>query len=163
MPQVAIKHASITDPDAKKAPKRLVVPPGDYAVIIMSATFGATKGKPPLAKVSVEFQVIHRFIEDEDNDLELKKRRIYQDFILEPSGEFPDIDAMRRHELVMLLDATETAYTDAGFNTDHLISKCVRITIKHRTSGENDDGTPRVFTNTTKIDTLEEIDEEDLV
>lgn len=168
MPVVKVTHPDITDEDAKKPPKRDPVPEGDYAAIIMKAPAGATKASEksptPLAKIAVEFQILYAIAKDGSTDDALKGRRVFQDFVLEPDETMPDLSKRRAYELVMLLDATSVAYTKTEFNSDHLISKSVKITVKHREGDKKDDeGDFPIFTNVTRIDTLASADSDDLV
>lgn len=161
MPEVKVKHDKLTDPDAaNKPPKRDPVAPGVYVAIIMAAPMGVTKGAPPLSKMSVEFQILH----NDKNDALEQGRRVFQDYILEKDPATADLNAQRRWELRMLLDAAGVAYTDDGFNTDHLLTKTVKITVRHRNGKQVDEeGKLPVFTNVVKVDTAEEISDEDLV
>jgi hypothetical protein len=161
MPVVKTNHDKLTDPNAAlKPPKRDPVAPGVYISLIMAAPMGVTKGAPPLNKMSVEFQILHT---DKNDPLEAG-RRVFQDYILEKDPAKPDLTAQRRWELRMLLDACGVAYTDDGFNTDHLLTKTVKITVRHRNGTQVDeDGKLPVFTNVVKVDTTEEIKDEDLV
>jgi hypothetical protein len=161
MPQVKVNHDKLTDPSAAaKPPKRDPVAPGVYVAIVMAAPLGVTKGSPPLQKVMVEFQILH----SEKNEAHEAGRRVFQDYILEKDAAKSDMNAQRRWELRMLLDAAGVAYTDDGFNTDHLLTKTVKITVRHRNGTQKDeDGVLPVFTNVVKVDTTEEIKEEDLV
>jgi len=161
MPEVKIKHDKITDQDATtKPPKRDPVAPGVYIATIMGAPMGVTKGAPPLSKMSVEFQILH----NDKNDATEAGRRVFQDYILDKDPVKTDLNAQRRWELRMLLDAASVPYTDESFNTDHLPTKTVKITVRHRNGTQVDeDGKLPVFTNVVKVDTTEEIKEEDLV
>jgi hypothetical protein len=164
VPKVKVKHAGITDSDAKKPPKREPVPEGDYAAIIMKAVPGGTRSNPPLSKVAVEFQILYEIKEDGSKDDTIKGRRVFQDFILEPDESMPDLSERRRYELVMLLDATGVEYDDEGFDSDHLGNKTTVITVKHRQGNKPDDeGNLPTFTNVTKIDALSEGDDDDLL
>jgi hypothetical protein len=110
--------------------------------------------------MSVEFQILHN---DKKEETEAG-RRVFQDYILEKDPAKPDLNAQRRWELRMLLDAAGVPYTDEGFNTDHLLTKTVKITVRHRNGTQVDeDGKLPVFTNVVKVDTTEEIKDEDLV
>lgn len=161
MPEVKVKHDKLTDPDAAtKPPKRDPVAPGVYIALIQAAPMGVTKGSPPLSKMSVEFQLLH----NDKNDTAEAGRRVFQDYILEKDPTKTDLNAQRRWELRMLLDAAGVPYTDDGFNTDHLLTKTVKITVRHRNGTQVDeDGKLPVFTNVVKVDTTEEIKDEDLV
>lgn len=161
MPEVKVKHDKLTDPDAaNKPPRRDPVAPGAYIAVIMGAPMGVTKGAPPLNKVMVEFQILH----NEKMETAEQGRRVFQDYILEPDPGKPDLNAQRRWELRMLLDAAGVVYTDDGFNTDHLLTKTVKITVRHRNGTQKDeDGRLPVFTNVVKVDTTEEIKDEELV
>lgn len=161
MPEIKTNHDKLTDPNAlQKPPKRPPVAAGVYVAIIMAAPLGVTKGSPPLNKISVEFQILH----SEKNDETEAGRRVFQDYILEKDPSKADLNAQRRWELRMLLDAAAVAYTDDGFNTDHLLTKVVKITVRHRNGTQVDeDGKLPVFSNVVKVDTTEEIRDEDLV
>lgn len=164
MPEVKITHAGITSEDAKTAPKREPVPEGTYQAVIVSAPSGATNHKPPLAKVSVEFQLLYAVNEDGSQDDSHQGRRCYQDYILEPEPAKPDMNEIRRYELRMLLDAAEVEYTDEGFNTDHLVNKNVIITVKHRKGRQQDeDGNYPIYTNVVKVDSAVPVDADALV
>jgi hypothetical protein len=166
VPEVKVTHRDLKSDDAKTAPKRTPVPPGIYHALIMSASLKMTKGSPPLQKLSVEFQLLFGVGEEgsTEHDETHQGRRVYQDYILEDDERWPDISAQRRYELRQLLDATEIAFTDTGFNSDHLINKNVVITVRHRKSDQQDeDGNYRVFTNVVKVDTAEAVDSADLV
>ena len=137
MPQVKVTHEKLTSEDSKTAPVRVPIPPGNYHALIMAAQLRATRGTPPLQKVSVEFQLIYGIEEDgTGHDETSQGRRVYQDYILEHDDRYADISAQRRYELRMLLDATDIAFTDEGFNTDHLHNKSVVITVRHRKAKE---------------------------
>jgi hypothetical protein len=163
MPEVKVTHNKLTDPDAaNKPPRRPPIVEGDYIAVIMAAPLGVTKGTPPLNKVSVEFQILHTA--DERKDTSESGRRVFQDYVLEPDAAKPDLSAQRRWELRMLLDSAKVPYTDDGFNTDHLVTKTVKITVIHKKGDKvDDDGKPLMFTNIKKVDTAEEISDEDLV
>jgi hypothetical protein len=165
MPEVKVTHAGLKGDDAKVAPKRTPVPEGLYHAIIMSASLRTTKGSPPLQKVSVEFQILFGVDEgSEAHDETQQGRRVYQDYILEADERWPDISDQRRYELRQLLDATEIPFTDDGFNTDHLINKSVKVTVRHRKGSEADsDGNLPIFTNVVKVDTAETVSADDLV
>jgi hypothetical protein len=162
MPEVKVNHDKLTDPEAAtKPPKREPIKPGVYIAIIQAAPMGVTKGSPPLAKMSVEFQILHAA---EKGDTSEAGRRVFQDYILEKDPSKTDLNAQRRWELRMLLDATGVPYTDNGFNTDHLVTKTVKITVRHRNGTQVDeDGKLPVFTNVVKVDTADDIKDEDLV
>jgi hypothetical protein len=161
MPEVKVNHDPLTDPNAKnKPPKREPVAPGVYIATIMAAPLGVTKGAPPLTKMSVEFQILH----SEKNDQAEAGRRVFQDYILEKDPTKTDLNAQRRWELRMLLDAAAVPYTDGGFNSDHLLTKTVKITVRHRNGTQVDeDGKLPVFTNVVKVDLAEDVDPDSLV
>lgn len=165
MARVRVTHQNITSEDASKKPKRVLVPAGQYAAMIMSANQGATKGNPPLAKVAVEFQIKYGLGEDgTEHDETHQGRRVYQDFVLEDDPTMADMSAQRRWELRMLLDACDVKFDDEGFDTDELLEKHVIITVRHRKGREqDDDGNPIFFTNVTKVDSEEAIDGDTLI
>src|SRR5262245_44403448 len=163
MPEVKTTHKGLSNPDSAVKPVRVPVEPGVYMAMIMAAPNGVTKGTPPLMKISVEFQILYR---DEDHDETQQGKRVVQDYILEDDPRQTDMSKQRLYELRMLLDATKTPYTDAGFNTDHLLTKTVKITVRHR-SGKVDPADPTapvpVFSNVVKVDTSEKVNESELV
>jgi hypothetical protein len=153
MPEVAIKHPAMDSEDAKKAPKREPVDPGEYAAVIVNAPLGVTRGVPPLQKISVNFQLIHKINEDGSIEAKWAGRRVFQDYILEPDPSNSFLDEQRRYELRMLLDASGIVYTPTSFNNEHLDNKPVRIVVRHRTGKEKDeDGKLMVFSNVVKVD-----------
>lgn len=162
MPEVRVTHDAMTDEGAAaKPPRREPVPAGTYIALIVAAPLGITRGTPPLQKLAVEFQILH---ETETNDEAQAGRRVYQDFILEKDPSKPDLNLQRRWELRMLLDATAVSYTDAGFNSDHLVTRAVKITVFNRNGTKVDeDGHVPVFTNVKRIDSAEEVSPDDLV
>jgi hypothetical protein len=108
--------------------------------------------------------VLHKVEEDGSVNDDMSGRRVYQDFILEKDPNYPSLDSQRRYELRMLLDATNTPFTDSGFNSDHIVNKSVKITVRHRTGKTPDqNGNLPVFSNVVKVDTAEVINEDDLV
>lgn len=160
MPQVKVTHDSLSSDNAKEAPRREPVPPGEYVAVIAAAPLGVTKGQPPLQKLSVEFHILYGCTEPKDTTHE--GRHVYQDFILEKDPRMPDLSQQRRRELRMMLDATGVAFSDDGFNTDHLVTKVVKITIRHRRGKQADaDGNLPTFTNVVKVDTAEAVDTSD--
>jgi hypothetical protein len=164
MPEVKVSHQGLAGEDATAAPKREPVPPGVYKAVIMGCPIGTTNHQPPLTKISTEFQLIHKVEEDGSLDTQMAGRRVWQDFILEPDERKPDMSKLWRYELRMLLDATGTPFTEAGFNTDHVVNKAVIITVRHR-SGKVDPNTGivPVYSNVVKVDTAEEIADEEFV
>lgn len=161
MPQVKVTHDALTTDAAKEAPRRDPVPPGEYIAVIAAAPLGTTKTSPPLQKISVEYHILYAAAEERDTTHE--GRHVYQDYILERDDRARDLSQQRRRELRMLLDATGIAFDDAGFNTDHLVTKVVKITVKHRRGRNPDeDGNYPIFSNVVKVDTGETIETDDL-
>jgi len=160
MPQVKVTHDALTGEDAKQAPRREPVPPGDYVAVIANAPLGVTKGQPPLQKISIEYHILYACTEPKDTTHE--GRHVYQDYILEKDPRTPDLTQQRRRELRMLLEATGISFSDDGFNTDHLVTKVVKISIKHRKGKQPDeDGNLPTFTNVVRVDTAETVDTSD--
>lgn len=156
MPQVKISHPSITDDSAKAPPPRDPIPPGIYHAIIMSAVQGITNNSPPQVKLTVEYQIL---FEDATHNDALAGRRVFQQYVLEPVPN-PQLAALHRHELRQLLDATGIPYTDDGFNSDHLQTKVVKITVRQKTGTQaGADGVLPVFTNVIRVDTAEVFEE----
>lgn len=162
MPDVRVTHDSLSSDDAATPPKREVIPVGTYVALIQDVKPGSTQGTPPLAKITVEFNILH----DENGDDKLQGRRVFQDFILEKESNRESLNQARRYELRQLLDATETPYTDEGFNTDHMLNRTVVITVRHRKGkprNAEEEKDPPIFTNVTKIDTAEEVTDDDIL
>ena len=164
MAKVKVTHPGMTSKEAKTAPKREPIPPGKYAALIMNVNQGSTNHQTPLSKVSVEYQILHAMSEEGQHDETHRGRRVYQDYILEHDPSMPDLSEQRRWELVMLLDACNADYDDDGFDPDHLKEKSVHITVRHREGNKVDDeGNKRIFSNVVKVDTAEEVSEDDIV
>lgn len=165
MAKVKVTHKGLTSEEAKEAPKREPVPPGQYHTLICNVSEGATRHSTPLSKISVEFQIIFMVGEDGQQDETHQGRRVYQDFILEHDEGMPDLSEQRRWELVMLLDACNAEYDDEGFDPDDLKEKKVLITVRHREGKEDDPvtGQKRIFTNVVKVDSTEPVEEGDLI
>ena len=168
MPEVRVKHKGVNSEDAKKPPpRREPVDPGCYHALIMQVAQSVTRGEPPLEKISVEYQILHR---DEDNDQTHAGRRVFQDYIIEPTPGDERVSKLRRYELRQLLDATDTPYSEdpetkqGVFNTDHLLNKTVKVWIHHRYGKQRDEnGKLPVYDNVRKVDTAEEANDEDIV
>lgn len=163
MAEVKVTHKDLGSEESKVPPKREVLPEGEYMSVIMGANVGTTNFQPPLYKVAVEFQILHSTKEPENEAY--KGRRVFQDYIVEHDPANEEMSAQRRYELRMLLDATNTPFTDDGFNTDHLVQKACRITIKHRRGkapADPKEPTP-IFMNVRKVDSPEDASEEDLI
>lgn len=164
MAKVTIKHDGINDPDAKIPPKRTPVPAGQYAAIIASVKSGATKKH--LAKITVEYQLLYGITEADPHSEIHKGRRVWQDYVLEPDDDYPDISQRRRFELRQLLDECDVTIDDDGsFDTDHLDQKPVVITVRHRPGSEKDPDTGEVpvFTNVVRVESSEQVAEDDLI
>lgn len=127
MPEIRVKH---NVKDAQK-PARTIVPPSIYEALIANITDGMTTQSPPRQKITIEYQIIKRV---EDGNEEFKGRRVYQDYIIEPAGN--EGDAREAWRLKQVLDAAGAEYRMEGevtiFNTDHLIGKYVKIEVKKR-------------------------------
>jgi len=164
MPQVRVAHPNITSDEAAKVPERTLIEPGDYAALIMSVNLGMTRTAKPLAKITVEMQILRSF--DDSKATVFAGRRVYQDYILEPDESMEDLSKQRAHELRMLLDATGIPFNDEGFNTDHLIAKSVKITIKHRMGRPDPADLAKpvpVYMSVSKVDTLAHISSDQLL
>jgi hypothetical protein len=164
VPEIKTSLGSLKDPDAAKLPLRQVVPEGKYDSVIMKVDHGVTKTIPPLTKISVEFQII-KHADGADGADACKGRRVWQDFVLENA---PDADPfmvqLRRRSLVQLLEAASCAYTEEGFNTDHLLGRTVKITVIHRKGSQpGADGSVPTFANVREIDMAEKLSEDNTV
>lgn len=163
MARVAVSHEGMKDPGAAVAPKREPVPEGTYMALITKTVMGSTNKAPILSKMSVEFQILHGFRSAEKDETH-SGRRVYQDYILDPDPRYEDLSKTRRAELVQLLEATSAPFDAAGFDDDDILNKTVKIVVKHRKSREPDsDGNHRVFTQIDKIDSAEEVNQDDIV
>lgn len=124
MPEIRVKHNIAT---ATEPPRREAVPSGTYEAMIANVVDGATRTTPPRAKITMEFQIV----KDDAGDNKYNGRRVYQDFVIEPGGEYDDREKWR---LKQALEAVKCPYRiEDGctmFNTDHLVGKSVKITIK---------------------------------
>lgn len=166
MAKVKVSHPGFTSDDAKEPPAREPVPAGIYTALIASVGVGATKGQPPLQKISTEFSVLKFHGEDgkgPESDT-ASGRRVYQDYVLEHDAGNPSISELRRYELRMILEACDVNFDDEGFDPEELVGKTVKIQVSHRKGRQmNDDGTYPLFTNVSKVDTAEDVDPSDLV
>jgi hypothetical protein len=169
MPEIETEfEGSLRGDDAKKIPRREPLPDGIYDAMVMNVAMGVTKQNPPKKKISVEFQVL---CEAKSKDEAGKGRRVWQDYIIQGSSD--PFDGQRdRALLVQFLDAAGIEYTDKSFNTDHLLSKIVRITVRNKKGTQPDNqGRPPtdpnwdgpIFTNVWHVDTAEEISSADIV
>lgn len=165
MAKVQVKHNNITGEDAKQAPKKEPIPIGRYHALTMKVGTGVTNHKPiPFQKISVEYQLIARIEEEGELNEEQKGRRVYQDYILEADESRPELSEQWRYELVSLLDACGAEYDDDGFDTDDISQKQVIITVRHREGDKvNEDGEKMIFTNVKKVESAEQVNEDDLI
>lgn len=163
MARVPVSHEGLKDPDAAVAPKREPVPEGTYMALITKSVMGSTNKAPVLAKMSVEFQILHAIVNDETDET-CSGRRVFQDYILEPDPRYEDLSKQRRAEIRQLLDATNAPFDENGFDDEDIINKTVKIVVKHRKSREPDaEGNHRIFTQIDKIDSAEEVAPGDLI
>lgn len=167
MPELTVKHKNLdSDEAAQPPPKREPVEQGDYHAVIGSVKPGVTNFEPALEKITIEYKILH----DDKNDTKRQGRSVWQDYITEPD---PDEHKAKRsaYEIRRLFEATGTPFTVdpetklSTFNTDHLINKPVKITVRHRLGNKIDPSTGQfpVFHNVVKVDTVEDVDDEDLV
>ena len=163
MPEVKVSHADITADDATKAPPpKQVIPSGVYHAAIMQVVAGLTKTTPPLNKITVEYQILFRA---DDKNTDMQGRRVFQDYVLEKMPTDERLSQTWRKELTELLIATGTPYTAAGFNTDHLLTKEVKIQIIQRAGRVMDPETKTfpIFNGVKKVDTATDIPDGDIV
>lgn len=162
--KVRVTHQNFASDETKVAPKREPVPPGTYVAMIMAAPLGVTRGTPVLQKLSVEFQIMHSA--ENAADQAQQGRRVFQDYILEHDAANVDLSRQRAYELRMLLEGAGVPFDDEGFDPSQLVAKVVKITVRHRL-GRPDPQNPTaavpVFSNVTKVDTNETINEADLI
>ena len=160
MAKIAVKHAGMTDPDAKKIPPRTPIAPGVYQAAIVNVQTGLTKTTPSLQKLTVEFQVLYNA---ETKDEGFKNRRVYQDYVLEP-GSNEEANHLQRARLVQLLDAAKVPYDATGFDDEDLKSKAVKITVRTRQgTQQQQDGTYPVFANVAMVDAPDDVNPDDLL
>lgn len=159
MPQIKVQHDL---GKADKPPARTPLPPGQYDALIANSTIGVVQ-QSGLAKFTVEF----RIVKSVEGDATFGGRRVYQDYVVEKSGE-AEMAAREAFRIRQLLDATAIAYTtgDAGFdfNTDHLHNKAVRISVTQRKGTRpNADGVVPIFNNVERVDTAQALNEADVI
>ncbi len=161
--KVKFKTTKLTDPKtAEKPPPREPVAEGVYGASIMAIAMGTTNTTPVLQKMTCEFQVLYAC---ESNDRKYAGRRVFQDYVLE---EWPNDTEGRTqrdmYSLTQLLRNAGVPFTDDGFNANLLIGKSVKITVRHRKGSKVDENGQRpVFTNVVMVDSIEDVNTEDLV
>lgn len=168
MAKVKVTHKQkLTSDEAAKPPARELPDPGQYLSGIKGTNLGIVKGSaPPIRKLTVEFELKHQVLDDARTDEKWKGKRVWQDYILEDDPSQPALNPQRLYELRMLLDATETAYDDDGFDPDDLKAKECMIWIKVKQAsqkqGQKIEDVP-FFTNVHKVDTAKKIDADSLL
>jgi hypothetical protein len=165
---------------SSEPPRREPVPPGDYAVMLVSVKDGFKEGvTPPIATVTLEFQILHQILADASIDDKLKGRRVWQQYVC---AEDPNVDsginALRGYELKQMIAATRTPHEILGqnsisFDSDDIMKNAptLKITVVNKTKTFDDgvemDGKKktkeRTFSNVQRIDTAETPDADALV
>lgn len=171
MAKVTVRHPGMGSREAGTPPKRDPVPEGKYAALIMAASVDtANRFVPPVQKIRVEFQLLHRILDDGKVDETGSGRRVFQDFLLAPANDYPDLDQLRRFELVQLLDACHIPRdADGAFEieTNDMLQKTVFVHVKNRNGKEKDrdpdTGQLPVFSNVTRIESAEVVEAEELI
>ncbi len=162
MPEVVIKH-NVKD---ATPPIREPLPTGTYHAIILRVTNGLTNFQPTLATISIEFSVVKTAIgsvlEGEKDD-KYHGRAVYQDYIIEP-GTKAFSNQQEAFRIQQLVSATKIPHKvleggQVSFNTDHLISKGLRITLTQRSAKPRPTDDPKkplpVFNNVDRVETEE--------
>lgn len=169
--KVTVRHPGMSSKEAEVPPKREPVPEGKYATTIMAASVDmATRFAPPIPKIRVEFQILHRILDDGQVDQTANGRRVFQDYLLAPANDYPDLDQQRRFELVQLLDACNIPRNSDGefeIETNDMLQRTVFVHIKNRNGKEKDrdpvTGRIPVFSNVTRVESAETVKEADLI
>jgi hypothetical protein len=170
MPEITVKH-NVKD---ATPPEREVLPSGSYHALIIKVTPGLTGFEPKLQTISIEYQIVKTadgsIVNDEKDD-KYHGRSVYQDYILEP-GTKAFSNQREAFRIQQLMAATRCPYKtlDGGqitFNTDHLISKGVKITVTQRAGKKRPGDDPKapipIFNNVDRVDSEQEVAAEDMV
>jgi hypothetical protein len=170
MPEIVVKH-NVKD---ATAPERETLPSGCYHALIIKVTPGMTNFEPKLQTIQIEYQIVKTAEGSVVNDETPEKyagRGVWQDYILEP-GSKQFTNQREAFRLQQLMAATKCPHKslDGGqisFNTDHLLSKAVKITVTQRSGKKRPGDDPkeplRIFNNVERIDSETVVDDKDLV
>lgn len=169
MPEITVKH-NVKDAEP---PKREIIPSGCYHATIVNVVPGLTKFLPALRCITIEYSIVRTEDGSAVNDEPLDKyagRSVFQDYVLEKgTREFSNQQEAFRFQQLMAATACPHKMLDGGqisFNTDHLLTKGVRIYVTSR-AGKADPADPKkpipMYNNVDRIDSEKEVDVEDLV
>lgn len=170
MPEITVKH-NVKD---ATPPQRETLPSGTYHATIVKVTPGLTNFEPKLQTISIEYSIVKTaagsIVNDEKED-KYNGRSVYQDYILEPGAkEFTN--QREAFRLQQLMAATKCPYKSLeggqiSFNSDHLLTKGVKITVVQRAGKKRPGDDPKapipIFNNVDRVDTEVEVDPATLV
>lgn len=169
MPEIKVKHNL---KNADKPPPREPIPQGDFSALIVSVSTGLTQTKPPLEKFTVEYRLLKWLNKEDATEQEqFSGRRVYQDYVYEPSPTNDEMTKREAFRIRQLLDATGVQYTEQppesgqfAFNSDHILNKSVKIRVsQQRGKTPDDEGVFPIYNRVNRVDTMEEVAAEDLV
>lgn len=170
MAEVTVKH-NVKD---AAPPQREVLPSGTYHATIVKVTPGTTNFEPKLLTISIEYSVVKTAagstVNDEKDD-KYAGRSVFQDYILE-RGQKEYTNQREAFRMQQLMAATKCPHKSLeggmiSFNTDHLLTKGVKITVSQRAGKKREGDDPRapipLFNNVDRVDSEVEVDEKSLV
>lgn len=170
MPEITVKH-NVKD---ATPPERDVLPSGVYHALIIKVTPGLTAFEPKLQTIDVEYQITKTaegsVVNDEKDD-KYAGRSVYQGYILEP-GSKTYTNQREAFRIQQLMAATRCPHKSLeggmiSFNTDHLLTKGVKITVTQRAGKKRPGDDPKapipVFNNVERIDSEQDVADKDLV
>lgn len=170
MPEITVKH-NVKD---AQPPQREVLPSGTYHATITKVAPGVTNFKPELQLISIEYSVVKTAEGSTVNDEPADKyagRSVYQDYILEP-GQKAYTNQREAFRIQQLMAATKCPYKtleggQISFNTDHLLTKGVKITVTQRAGKKREGDDPKapipLFNNVDRVDSEVDVAPESLV
>jgi len=170
MAEVTVKH----DVKNATAPQREVLPSGVYHALIVKVTPGLTNFEPKLQTISIEYQITKTAKESIVNDEAADKyhgRSVYQDYILEPGTRAysNQREAFRIQQLMAATGCPHRVIEGGGiaFNTDHLLTKGVKIYVNQRAgkprAGDDPKAPIPMFNNVDRVDSEVTVDDKDLI
>jgi hypothetical protein len=170
MPEIVVKH-NVKD---ATPPQREVLPSGTYHANIVKVTPGLTNFEPKLQTISIEYSIVKTAaasIVNEEPEDKYHGRSVYQDYIIE-RGNKEFTNQREAFRIQQLMAATKCPYkTHEGgqisFNTDHLLTKGVKITVTQRAGKKREGDDPKapipLFNNVDRVDSEIEVPAEGLV
>ncbi len=174
MPMVTAK----TNVGGAVEPVREAIPAGWYHSLIIGVKMGVTRSakiNPPLTTISIEYQIVKKdaaSLAPGEVDTTYGGKSVYQDYILEEITNNAQWTAGEAFRVQQLLLATKIPHElseggQATFNTDHLVNKGVKIFVSSRPGTAKPGADPKApiptFNNVERVDTIEQIDDKDLV